>query len=53
VLDGGGPCVERPRFCLQVALLVCGCDGETYMNARATLVAGVIVDHDGACGTAN
>lgn len=48
--DGAsGVCVPRPAECVAVEDPVCGCDGVTYSNDCARLVAGVALDHEGIC----
>lgn len=49
VADLGGSCVPRPDFCTQDYDPVCGCDGVTYSNDCARLMAGAQKSHDGAC----
>jgi len=44
-----GLCTTMPDVCPTVVLPVCGCDGITYSNACFADVAGVTVNHTGAC----
>lgn len=46
-----GVCEPRPELCPTVFDPVCGCDGQTYSNACFAAMAGVDVDHPGACET--
>ncbi len=47
--DFQGVCVERVEACIQLFDPVCGCDGNTFANACEANIAGVNVDHTGAC----
>jgi hypothetical protein len=49
--DAAGKCTEIPRgvSCSTASGPVCGCDGKTYDNACEAAVAGMSVDHTGAC----
>jgi hypothetical protein len=52
-VDLGGICKKRPEVCTEQFLPVCGCDGKTYGNDCARLVAGAQKDHDGKCAAAS
>ncbi len=47
-----GVCVPQPVACPDVLAPVCGCDGVTYPNKCEALLAGVSIDHAGACENA-
>lgn len=47
--DQAGTCVPEPAACIPVVDPVCGCDGMTYGNDCERLMAGVSLDHAGAC----
>jgi hypothetical protein len=47
--DFTGVCKPRPELCIQVVAPVCGRDGVTYSSECEAHVAGVDVDHEGAC----
>ena len=45
-----GTCVEKPTACGPgEPAAYCGCDGKTYPSECARLLAGVALDHEGAC----
>ncbi len=44
-----GVCRERPTLCPLIWDPVCGCDGQTYMNACTAAYYGVSVDYEGEC----
>ena len=44
-----GECALRPVSCADVFAPVCGCDGQTYVNACAAAQAGANVDYIGEC----
>ena len=46
-----GVCTDIPEGCPTVVAPVCGCDGITYNNSCLAALAGVNVDHRGACET--
>jgi hypothetical protein len=48
--DATGTCATKPEACILVYSPVCGCDGMTYGNDCEAAMAGVGVDHTGACG---
>jgi len=50
--DMTGVCAQMPRFCPQITgpkLVVCGCDGRTYLNDCARQQAGISLAHKGKC----
>jgi Kazal-type serine protease inhibitor-like protein len=49
--DGGGSCTEKPAVCTDQLSAVCGCDSQTYGNECMAAMAGVGIDHSGACGS--
>jgi len=51
-VDLGGVCKKRPEVCTEQFLPVCGCDGKTYGNDCARLIAGAQKNHDGKCEAA-
>ncbi|MBN1769646.1 MAG: hypothetical protein JXB32_00160 [Deltaproteobacteria bacterium] len=50
--DASGTCVPAHGSCDTRYDPVCGCDGTTYGNDCARLLAGAALDHAGACETA-
>ena len=46
-----GHCESTDLLCSTLVDPVCGCDGVTYDNACKADKAGVVVDHEGACGS--
>ena len=44
-----GQCITKPEACTADLTPVCGCDGMTYGNDCARQVAGIALDHKGAC----
>jgi hypothetical protein len=52
--DGAtGVCVPRPAECPAIWAPVCGCDGVTYGSDCQRLQAGMELDHEGECATAD
>ena len=49
VADVAGVCKRIPQVCTADIRPVCGCDGKTYGNDCARQVAGVALNHQGAC----
>ncbi|MFN0248940.1 MAG: Kazal-type serine protease inhibitor domain-containing protein [Kofleriaceae bacterium] len=49
--DATGTCAPIPQDCSQFPRAVCGCDGQTYLNACLAGAAGVSVASDGVCPT--
>ena len=49
--DATGTCAAIPEICDQFPRQVCGCNGQTYLNACQAAAAGVSVAADGACPT--
>ena len=45
----GGSCIVRPTSCPPGGDAVCGCDGKTYNNDCFRQLAGIQLDHKGAC----
>ncbi len=50
--DASGVCVETPVSCTPQEAPVCGCDGQTYVNACLAAMSGVAVYVDGPCDIA-
>jgi len=46
---GSGYCAPRPTTCSAATAPVCGCDGQTYTNDCLRRMAGVNLNHTGAC----
>jgi hypothetical protein len=51
--DLPGVCKPTPPACLDVPHAVCGCDGHTYASDCLRRTAGVALDHDGPCVSAD
>jgi hypothetical protein len=49
VADGAGTCKRLPQACDAIFSPACGCDGKTYGNDCERQLAGVPLDHAGAC----
>lgn len=49
VADYFGTCRDRPDFCPEIYLPVCGCDGRTHGNACKAAAAGQDVAYEGEC----
>lgn len=47
-----GVCSDQPAMCPMILSQVCGCDGVTYSNSCTAAVAGIAVEHAGACPAA-
>jgi hypothetical protein len=47
--DATGTCQPRPEICDVLSGFVCGCNGESYLNACHAHAAGSSVDHLGLC----
>ncbi len=50
-LCGGGTCEIRPGVCIEFPPVVCGCDGNDYLNACFAASNGVNVDFEGTCAS--
>ncbi|HEX3695140.1 MAG TPA: Kazal-type serine protease inhibitor domain-containing protein [Polyangia bacterium] len=49
VADAAGNCASKNVACTADVMLVCGCDGKTYSNSCAAVVAGANVASNGSC----
>ncbi|HKP63737.1 MAG TPA: Kazal-type serine protease inhibitor domain-containing protein [Polyangiales bacterium] len=51
--DQFGQCADKPTGCTKELRETCGCDGNTYGNPCMAAAAGVSIQHEGACKTAD